>query len=56
MYLGIITLSAFLLTALIGVLIIKGIGRISFKLHLVMATIAITLAIIHGILGISAYF
>jgi len=56
MYLGIITLLSFLATATIGVLIIKGIGKIPFKLHMTMALISIVLAIIHGVLGILIYF
>jgi len=56
MYLGIITLLSFLITAFIGIFIIKGIGKIPFKLHFIMAAISITLAIIHGTLGVSAYF
>ena len=56
MYLGIVTLLAFLITASIGVLIVKGIGRINFKWHKVMAVISIALAIIHATLGILLYF
>lgn len=56
MYLGILTLLSFLITALIGLLIIKGIGKIPFRLHLIMAVISIILAIIHGTLGILIYF
>lgn len=56
MYLGIITLLSFLITATIGVMIIKGIGKIPFKYHKIMAAISIALAIIHGILGILLYF
>lgn len=56
MYLGIITLLSFLITATIGWMIINGIGKISFKRHKVMAYISITLAVIHGLLGILIYF
>lgn len=56
MYLGIITLLSFLITASVGVLIIKGIGKIPFKWHLRMVKISITLALIHGLLGILLYF
>ncbi len=56
MYLGIITLCSFLFTALIGFLNLKGIQKIPFKWHPVMAGISITLALIHGLLGILAYF
>jgi len=56
MYFGIIVLLSFLTTATIGVLIVKGIGKIPFKFHKIMAGLSITLAIIHGILGILIYF
>lgn len=56
MYSGILTLLSFLITALIGLLIIKGIGKIPFKLHWVMAITSIILALIHGTLGILIYF
>ena len=56
MYLGILTLSSFLFTAAISVLNVKfGINKIPFKWHPRMAAISITLAIIHGTLGILAY-
>ncbi|OGM19750.1 hypothetical protein A2686_05350 [Candidatus Woesebacteria bacterium RIFCSPHIGHO2_01_FULL_38_10] len=55
MYLGILTLSSFLFTALIGFLNFKGIHKIPFKWHPRMAAISITLALIHGLLGILAY-
>jgi len=55
MYFGITVLLSFLITATIGALIIKGVG-VPFKLHKIMAFISITLAIIHGILGILIYF
>lgn len=54
-YLGIITLSSFLFTALIGFLNYHGIRKIPFKWHPRMAAISITLVIIHGTLGILAY-
>ncbi len=56
MYLGILTLSSFLFTALIGFLNFKGNHKIPFKWHPRMAVISIALAIIHGLLGILAYF
>jgi len=56
MYLGIITLLSFLITATFGILIIKGIGKIPFKYHKIMAMISIVLAITHGIFGILIYF
>jgi glucan phosphoethanolaminetransferase (alkaline phosphatase superfamily) len=56
MYFGIIVLLSFLTTATIGALIVKGIGKIPFKFHKIMAGLSIILAIIHGILGILIYF
>jgi hypothetical protein len=56
MYMGILTLLSFLFTATIAVLNFKGIHKIPFKWHPRMAVISITLAIIHGSLGILAYF
>lgn len=56
MYLGILTLLSFLFTALIGFLNFKGIRKIPFKWHPIMAATSITLAIIHGFLGILTYF
>jgi ethanolamine transporter EutH len=55
MYLGTLTLLSFLLTALIGFLNYKGMHKIPFKWHPRMAAISITLAIIHGLMGILAY-
>jgi hypothetical protein len=56
MYTGILTLFSFLFTALIGFLNYNGIRKIPFKWHPRMAVISITLAIIHGLMGILAYF
>jgi hypothetical protein len=56
LYLGIITLTSFLITALIGITIRKNLRPIKFVWHPTMAGIAISLAILHGILGILAYF
>ena len=56
MYAGIITLLSFLITAVIGALVMKGIGKIPFKFHKIMAGISISLAIIHGIFGILIFF
>lgn len=52
--LGITTISLFIITASIGLMIFRG-RKIPFKYHPTMASIAITLGIIHGILGISIY-
>jgi hypothetical protein len=56
MYLGIVTLAAFLLTASIAVLNMKGIRVIPFRWHPRCAVVAIGLAILHGVLGVLAYF
>jgi len=55
MYAGILVLLSFSFTALIGLLNYKGIHKIPFKWHPRMAAISISLAIIHGTLGILAY-
>jgi len=56
MYLGILTLLAFLLTASIAVLNRRGIHTIPFRWHPRCAATAIVLALIHGILGVLAFF
>ena len=56
MYLGIITLLSFLFTATIAILNKKGINKIPFAWHQRMAIISIILALIHGFLGLMAYF
>ena len=56
MYSGIITLLSFLFTASIVILNLNGISKIPFKWHPRMAIISITLALIHGLMGILAYF
>lgn len=56
MYLGILTFTAFSLTATVGFLNFKGIHKIPFKWHPRLAIISIALALIHGLLGILAYF
>ena len=55
MYLGIITLTAFLVTASIAILNRRGIHRIPFRWHPRCAALAIGLAVIHGTLGVLAY-
>jgi hypothetical protein len=56
MYMGILTLLLFLVTATIGILNMKGITTIPFVWHPRVAGTAIFVAIIHGTLGILAYF
>jgi uncharacterized membrane protein len=54
LYLGITTLSSFIITASIGLMIFRGV-RIPFKFHPTMAGISLTLGIIHGTLALSIY-
>jgi hypothetical protein len=56
MYLGIVTLIAFLFTASIAVMNLKGIRTIPFQWHPRCAIFAIVLALVHGALGVLAYF
>lgn len=56
MYLGILTLLAFLFTASIAVITLKGIRTIPFKWHPRCAVFSILLALVHGLLGVLAYF
>lgn len=56
LYTGILTFFSFLFTALIGFLNYNGIHKIPFKWHPRMAIISITLAIIHGLMGLLLYF
>jgi len=54
LYLGIITLSSFIITATIGFLIFRG-KKIPFKIHPTMAGISLLLGITHGTLALSIY-
>lgn len=56
MYLGIITIISFLFTASIAIMNKRGITIIPFKWHPRVAKFSIALALIHGILGMLAYF
>ncbi len=56
LYLGTVTLISFIITASIGISIHDGLRNIKFKWHPTMAGISLSLAIIHGTLGILAYF
>jgi hypothetical protein len=56
MYLGILTIILFFATAAIPYLKRKGFSRIPYSLHPTLAKIALTSALIHAILAISAYF
>jgi hypothetical protein len=55
-YLGLVTILAFFLTASIAVLNKKGIHTIPFRWHPRFAVLALCLALVHGTLGILAYF
>lgn len=55
-YLGVITIIMFALTAVLAILKRKGKIKISIKWHFYLAYISIFLGIIHGVLGIMAYF
>lgn len=56
LYLGILTLLSFLATATVGILNMKGITTIPFVWHPRLAVFSICLALIHGALGVLAYF
>ncbi|MDO8551170.1 MAG: hypothetical protein Q7S03_00605 [bacterium] len=55
-YLGMLTLTSFMFTALIGFLNFRSIYLIPFKWHPRMALISISLGIIHGSIGMGVYF
>lgn len=54
MYGGILTLIAFIITALTGYLTLK--GKVKYKWHNYTKIVAFILAIIHGTLGILYFF
>jgi hypothetical protein len=59
MWLGILTLLSFLSTATVGYLVFSGKAKppiITFNTHRCLAYISIGLALIHGTLGLLAYF
>ena len=55
-YLGVVTIFMFIITALIALLKRKGKIKISINWHYRLAYISIVLGLIHGFLGVSAYF
>ena len=55
-YLGIITVCRFLATASIPFLSQRGVVNIPFVWHVRMAVLSICIALVHGVLGIAAYF
>jgi hypothetical protein len=56
MYLGILTLTGFLVTALIAVMNRRGIHVIPFVWHPRLAIFSIACAVIHGTLGVLIFF
>jgi hypothetical protein len=56
MYLGILTLTAFLVTALVAVANRRGIHTIPFVWHPRLAIFSLGCAVIHGILGVLLFF
>ncbi|MFZ1129067.1 hypothetical protein [Methanoregula sp.] len=56
MYLGILTLSGFLITALVAVMNRRGIHVIPFFWHSRIAVFSLACAIVHGILGVLLFF
>ncbi|MGB7789432.1 hypothetical protein [Methanoregula sp.] len=56
LYLGVVTILLFFLTASIAILNRRGIHTIPFAWHPRCAIIAICLALVHGTLGLLVYF
>ncbi len=56
MYAGILTFFLLLFTATVGALNFKGIRIIPFKWHPRLAITTIAVAVIHALMGLSAYF
>jgi hypothetical protein len=56
MYAGIITIFLLLFTAAIAIMSKKGNSKIPFKWHPIFARITIVFALVHGLLGVLAYF
>jgi hypothetical protein len=56
LYLGVVTLISFIITASIGITIHECLRNIKFKWHPTMAGISLNLALIRGTQGILAYF
>jgi hypothetical protein len=54
-YLGIVTIVSFLVTAAIPVLSMKRVVSVPVVWHFRMAAISIALGLIHGTLGVAAY-
>ena len=56
LYLGMITICMFLATASIPFLSQRGVVKIPFVWHARMAVLSICIALVHGGLGVAAYF
>jgi len=54
-YLGVVTLSSFTFTAILGYYYHKGRPILAFKWHPTMAVISLALAVIHATLGLSIF-
>ncbi|WP_321506044.1 hypothetical protein [uncultured Methanoregula sp.] len=56
LYLGVLTLLGFLITASVAIMNLRGIHTIPFRWHMRCAAVSIALALVHGSLGILAYW
>jgi len=56
LYLGLLTLAGFLFTASVAILNHRGIHTIPFRWHVRCAAASIILAVVHGSLGLLAYW
>ena len=56
LYMGVLTLFGFLFTASIAILNHRGVHTIPFRWHMRCAAASIGLAVLHGTLGILAYW
>lgn len=56
LYLGVLTLIGFFFTASVAILNHKGIHTIPFRWHIRCAAASICLAVVHGSLGLLAYW
>jgi len=54
LYLGITTFTLLVITAVLGFLVIK--GKVKFAYHKIFAAVTISIATVHGMLGLLAYF
>jgi hypothetical protein len=56
LFFGVLTFICLFTTAILGVLVLKGVYHIPFKWHMRMAAVTIFFAVIHVILVIMQYF